>query len=76
MTTFSEKRPFFISNSSYFSTGGFSCYFCNNVSSLPLSTTSTYIYGQRPQGGGFPGSGLASYYRPMLSEVTQYKCRP
>src|SRR5258705_5895610 len=35
-TTFSEKRPFFVSNSQYFSTGGFSCYFCSNVSSLSL----------------------------------------
>ena len=35
-TTFSEKRPFFVSNSQYFSFGGFSCYFCNNVSSLNL----------------------------------------
>jgi hypothetical protein len=38
-TTFSEKRPFFISNSGYFSSGGFSCYFCNNVSSLSLIYT-------------------------------------
>jgi len=38
-TTFSEKRPFFVSNSQYFSTGGFSCYFCSNVSSLSLIYT-------------------------------------
>jgi hypothetical protein len=38
-TTFSEKRPFFVSNSQYFSTGGFSCYFCSNVSSLNLIYT-------------------------------------
>jgi hypothetical protein len=38
-TTFSEKRPFFISNSQYFSTGGFNCYFCSNVSSLSLIYT-------------------------------------
>ena len=38
-TTFSEKRPFFVSNSGYFSTGGFNCFFCNNVSSLnPIYT--------------------------------------
>jgi hypothetical protein len=35
-TTFSEKRPFFVANSQYFSFGGFSCYFCSNVSSLGL----------------------------------------
>ncbi len=40
-TTFSEKRPFFVSNSQYFSTGGFSCYFCSNVSSL------NFIYTRR-----------------------------
>jgi len=40
-TTFSEKRPFFISNSQYFSTGGFNCYFCSNVSSL------NFIYTRR-----------------------------
>jgi hypothetical protein len=38
-TTFQEKRPFFVSNSQYFSTGGFSCYFCSNVSSLSLIYT-------------------------------------
>jgi hypothetical protein len=38
-TTFNEKRPFFVSNSGYFSTGGFSCYFCSNVSSLSLIYT-------------------------------------
>jgi hypothetical protein len=40
-TTFQEKRPFFVSNSQYFSTGGFSCYFCSNVSSL------NFIYTRR-----------------------------
>src|SRR5438874_815160 len=40
-TTFNEKRPFFVSNSQYFSTGGFSCYFCSNVSSL------NFIYTRR-----------------------------
>ena len=40
-TTFQEKRPFFVSNSQYFSTGGFSCFFCSNVSSL------NFIYTRR-----------------------------
>jgi hypothetical protein len=53
-TTFSEKRPFFISNSSYFSTGGFSCYFCNNVSSL--NTIYTRRIGRSPQLAGLVGS--------------------
>jgi hypothetical protein len=33
-TTFQEKRPFFVANSSAFSFGNFNCYFCSNVSSL------------------------------------------
>ena len=53
-TTFSEKRPFFISNSGYFSTGGFSCYFCNNVSSLSLFYTRRI--GRSPQLSGLVGS--------------------
>jgi len=53
-TTFSEKRPFFISNSSYFSNGGFSCYFCNNVSSLNLIYTRRI--GRSPQLAGLVGS--------------------
>jgi hypothetical protein len=40
-TTFSEKRPFFVSNSQYFSTGGINCFFCSNVSSL------NFIYTRR-----------------------------
>ncbi|HKY98528.1 MAG TPA: DUF5916 domain-containing protein [Gemmatimonadaceae bacterium] len=53
-TTFSEKRPFFISNSQYFSTGGFSCYFCNNVSSLSLIYTRRI--GRSPQLAPLVGS--------------------
>src|SRR5215203_398124 len=53
-TTFSEKRPFFVSNSQYFSTGGFSCYFCNNVSSLSLIYTRRI--GRSPQLGPLVGS--------------------
>ena len=49
-TTFSEKRPFFVSNSGYFSTGGFSCYFCSNVSSLSLIYTRRI--GRSPQLAG------------------------
>ncbi|HVF41149.1 MAG TPA: DUF5916 domain-containing protein, partial [Gemmatimonadaceae bacterium] len=53
-TTFSEKRPFFVSNSGYFSTGGLSCYFCNNVSSLNLIYTRRI--GRSPQLAGVLGS--------------------
>src|SRR4051812_20877190 len=49
-TTFSEKRPFFVSNSQYFSTGGISCYFCSNVSSLSLIYTRRI--GRSPQLSG------------------------
>lgn len=49
-TTFSEKRPFFVSNSQYFSTGGLSCYFCDNVSSLNLIYTRRI--GRSPQLAG------------------------
>jgi hypothetical protein len=49
-TTFNEKRPFFVSNSQYFSTGGFSCFFCSNVSSLSLVYTRRI--GRSPQLAG------------------------
>ena len=49
-TTFSEKRPFFVSNSQYFSNGGFNCYFCSNVSSLNLIYTRRI--GRSPQLAG------------------------
>src|SRR4029077_91597 len=49
-TTFSEKRPFFVSNSQYFSNGGFSCSFCSNVSSLNFVYTRRI--GRSPQLAG------------------------
>jgi hypothetical protein len=49
-TTFSEKRPFFISNAQYFSTGGFNCYFCSNTSSMNLIYTRRI--GRSPQLAG------------------------
>jgi hypothetical protein len=33
-TSFPERRPFFVASSGVFSFGGFSCYFCSNVSSM------------------------------------------
>lgn len=52
-TTFSEKRPFFVSNSQYFSYGSFSCYFCDNVSSLNVIYTRRI--GRSPQLAGLIG---------------------
>jgi hypothetical protein len=57
-TTFSEKRPFFVSNSGYFSFGGFSCFFCSNVSSL--SPIYTRRIGRSPQLAGVV-AGRADY---------------
>lgn len=53
-TTFSEKRPFFVSNSGSFSFGGFSCFFCSNVSSL--SPIYTRRIGRSPQLAGVVSS--------------------
>ena len=49
-TTFQEKRPFFVSNSQYFSTGGFSCFFCSDISGLNLIYTRRI--GRSPQLAG------------------------
>ncbi|HXG71130.1 MAG TPA: DUF5916 domain-containing protein [Gemmatimonadaceae bacterium] len=57
-TTFSEKRPFFVSNSQYFSFGSFNCYFCSNVSSLNLVYTRRI--GRSPQLAGLVG-GRANF---------------
>lgn len=69
---------FYLSNvEDYLPMGGTWERFCSSVASLPLAESSTYIYGMRPPAGSnFPGSGLASYYRPILSEVKQFNCKP
>src|SRR5213083_68287 len=46
-TFFDEKRPFFVEGAGYFGLGGFSCYFCSNVSSL--SMLNTRRIGRAPQ---------------------------
>ncbi|MGE5803173.1 MAG: DUF5916 domain-containing protein [Gemmatimonadota bacterium] len=46
-TFFPEKRPFFVEGAGYFGIGGFSCYFCSNVSSL--SMLNTRRIGREPQ---------------------------
>jgi hypothetical protein len=50
-TTFQEKRPFFVANSSAFSFGGLSCFFCSNVSSLNVFYSRRI--GRAPQLGGW-----------------------
>ena len=50
-TTFEEKRPFFVANSSAFSFGGLNCFFCSNVSSLNVFYSRRI--GRSPQLGGF-----------------------
>lgn len=47
-TSFPEKRPFFIEGAGVFSFGGFSCFFCSNVSSL--SPFYSRRIGRQPQG--------------------------
>jgi hypothetical protein len=68
---------FYLSNvEDYLPMGGTWEKFCSSVASLPLTESSTFIFGQRPQGGSFPGGGLASYYRNMKEDVATYKCKP
>jgi hypothetical protein len=70
-----KVQAFYLSNVEDYLQGSLWTSFCNNVSTLPLTDSSTSIYGARGSGGG-GGSGLASWYRPILSEVKQYNCKP
>jgi hypothetical protein len=64
---------FYLSNvEQYLGQNGVWQSFCNNVASLPLTDTSTFIYSQNSGGGG--GGGLSSWYRPMLADVKTYNC--
>jgi hypothetical protein len=56
-TTFQEKRPFFVANSSAFSFGGLNCFFCSNVSSLNVFYSRRI--GRSPQLGGLVQSDAA-----------------
>jgi hypothetical protein len=56
-TTFQEKRPFFVANSSAFSFGGLSCFFCSNVSSLNVFYSRRI--GRSPQLGDYVTSNSA-----------------
>ena len=51
-TFFAERRPFFVEGSGTFGFGGFSCYFCGNVSSNSLFYSRRI--GRNPQ-GALPG---------------------
>jgi len=57
-TFFPEKRPFFVQGSNAFDFGGFSCFFCHNVSSLDAFYSRRI--GRAPQLGGLV-SGSALY---------------
>lgn len=65
---------FYLSNVEDYLAGGLWQSFCNSVASLPLTESSTFIYGARGGGGGV-GAGLASSYRPMLKDVRDYNCK-
>jgi hypothetical protein len=66
---------FYLSNvEQYLSQNGVWQSFCNNISSLPLTEQSTFIYSQSGGGGGGRG-GLTSWYRPMLDDVKTFNCR-
>jgi hypothetical protein len=66
---------FYLSNvEQYLSGAGTWQQFCNNVSALPLTTQSTFIYSEGGGGRG-GGGGLGSYYRPMLQDVRAYSCK-
>jgi len=56
-TFFPEKRPFFIEGSGTFGFGGFSCFFCSNVSSLSLFYSRRI--GRVPQGNVPDGAAYA-----------------
>ncbi|MBA3672535.1 MAG: carbohydrate binding family 9 domain-containing protein, partial [Gemmatimonadaceae bacterium] len=59
-TTFQEKRPFFVANSSAFSFGNFNCYFCSNTSGLNVFYSRRI--GRAPQLAGLVQSGNYSEF--------------
>ncbi len=66
-TTFQEKRPFFVANSSSFSFGGFNCFFCSNVSSLNVFYSRRI--GRSPQLAGLVHSQAAYADVPDASTI-------
>jgi hypothetical protein len=71
---------FYLSNvEQYLTQNGVWQAFCNNVSSLPLTEESTFIFsagGGRGGGGGGRGGGLDSQYRRILPDIKAYGCSP
>ena len=66
-TFFPEKRPFFVAGSNAFDFGGFSCFFCSNVSSL--SPFYTRRIGRRPQLDDFVSSNSQFSDLPQNSTI-------
>ncbi|HEX9485034.1 MAG TPA: DUF5916 domain-containing protein [Gemmatimonadaceae bacterium] len=66
-TTFQEKRPFFVANSSAFSFGGFNCFFCSNTSSMNVFYSRRI--GRAPQLGGLLQSQSAYADVPDASTI-------
>jgi hypothetical protein len=64
-TFFSERRPFFVAGGGVFGFGGFSCYFCSNVSSMSLFYTRRI--GRSPQGALPDGTDYVD--RPDASTI-------
>lgn len=56
-TSFQERRPFFVAGGGVFGFGGFSCYFCSNVSSMSLFYSRRI--GRVPQGSLPSGTDYA-----------------
>ncbi len=66
-TFLEEKRPFFVEGAGYFGLGGFSCYFCSNVSSL--SMLNTRRIGRAPQISPYRGDTVAFADPPENSAI-------
>ena len=66
-TTFQEKRPFFVANSSAFSFGNFNCFFCSNSSSLNVFYSRRI--GRSPQLGNLTRSQAAYADVPEASTI-------
>jgi hypothetical protein len=64
-TFFPERRPFFVEGSGTFGFGGFSCFFCSNVSSLSLFYSRRI--GRSPQGSSPQGTQYSD--RPDASTI-------
>src|SRR5262245_52366638 len=64
-TFFPERRPFFVEGSGTFGFGGFSCFFCSNVSSMSLFYTRRI--GRAPQGSNPSGTSYAD--RPDATTI-------